>query len=118
MNKKNLYKAVFFAVFGLIVGGSCYLYFRNDLPSVNETTDGIFVSASNTAQLQRFFKKAGYDMLPHLKDKKPVPRIFVKSVPKDFNKEKYDEVRPALFYEIMTPIILKANSIIRKWHED
>ena len=112
MNKKTLYILIAFVFLAVVAGIGCYLYFGNDLPTVRETEEGVFVSAKKTAQLQRYFKKIGYDMLPHLKDKKPLPRVFVQSVPSDFNKEKYDEVRPALFFEMMTPIVLKANEVL------
>ena len=112
MNKKNLFKIIAGVVIAFSVAAVFFLFFDNSMPVVRKTDDGIFVSADKTAQLQRYFKKAGYDMLPHLTEKKPVPRIFVQSVPKDFNKEKYDTVRPALFYEIMTPVILKANEAL------
>ena len=112
MNKKNLFKIIAGVVIAFSVAAVFFLFFDNSMPVVRKTDDGIFVSADKTAQLQRYFKKAGYDMLPHLTEKKPVPRIFVQSVPKDFNKEKYDTVRPTLFYEIMTPVILKANEAL------
>ena len=112
MNKKNILKIIAGVVIAFSVAAVFFLFFNSGMPAVRKTDDGIFVSADKTAQLQRYFKKAGYDMLPHLTEKKPVPRIFVQSVPKDFNKEKYDAVRPALFYEIMTPVILKANEAL------
>ena len=112
MNKKVLYALIAFIVVSVIAGTGCYLYYGKDLPSAEQTPEGVFVSASKTAQLQRYFKQIGYDMLPHLKDKMPVPRIFVRSIPSDFNKEKYDEERPALFYEILLPVVLKANEAL------
>jgi len=117
MNKKALYLLIAVIFFSAVAGIGYYLYFRNDLPDVRETEGSLFVSAAKTDQLQRYFKKIGYDMLPHLKEKKPLPRLFVQSVPKDFNKEKYDDVRPALFFEMMTPIILKANEALASERE-
>lgn len=111
MNKKIVYIIIVVAVLG-IVGGLSFRFFGASLPNVDKTQDGTFVNASKTSQLQRYFKEVGYDMLPHLTEKKPVPRIFVQSVPVDFNKEKYDEIRPALFYEMMLPVILKANEAL------
>lgn len=111
MNKKIVYIIIVVAVLG-IVGALSFRFFGASLPNVDKTQDGTFVNASKTSQLQRYFKEVGYDMLPHLTEKKPVPRIFVQSVPVDFNKEKYDEIRPALFYEMMLPVILKANEAL------
>ncbi|MBO4643628.1 MAG: glucosaminidase domain-containing protein [Alphaproteobacteria bacterium] len=111
MNKKARYILIFVFI-AAITGAGVYFVFGNDLPSVRETPDGVFVSAAKTAQIQNYFKRAGYNMLPHLTEKKPVPRIFVRSVPKDFNKEKFDEERPALFYEMLLPVVLKANETV------
>ena len=112
MKKRTTYK-VLSAVAALLVAAAAVMMFVDDpLPKVRETPEGTVIIAKNTAQIQRYFKSVGYDMLPHLKEKKPVPRLFVQSVPSDFNKEKYDEVRPALFYEMMLPLILKANETL------
>ena len=112
MNKKIVYKII--SVVFFLAAGGCFgiLFFGKSLPDTMEKEDGVFVSAAKTSQLKRYFEKVGYDMLPHLTEKKPVPRIFIQSVPSDFNKEKYDEVRPALFYEMMLPVILKANETL------
>lgn len=113
MNKKILFYVVIALVVAAVAAGIGFkMYLGKDLPSVKQTSEGVFVSASKTAQLQHYFKEIGYDMLPHLKDKKPVPRVFVQSVPSDFNREKYDEVRPALFYEMLLPVVLKANEAL------
>lgn len=111
MNKRILCILIFFITVAA-AGTGCYLFFNDGLPSVEKTRDGVFVAASKTAQIRNYFRQAGYDMLPCLKDKKPVPRIFVQSVPSDFNKKKFDEERPALFYEMLLPVILKANEAL------
>ena len=112
MNKKIVYKIIAVVFFMAVGGYFGILFFGKSLPDTMEKKDGIFVSAVKTNQLRRYFEKVGYDMLPHLTEKKPVPRIFIQSAPTDFNKEKYDEIRPALFYEMMLPIILKANETL------
>ena len=112
MNKIVLYKVAVVFIFLAIVGLAVYFFKAENLPTVRQTTEGTFVTSAKTAQIQRYFKKIGYDMLPHLTEKKPVPRVFVQSVPKDFNKEKFDEVRPALFYEMLLPVVLKANEAL------
>ena len=89
-----------------------FRFYGNELPVLKKTEDGIFIPPVKTAQLQKIFETYNYDMIRHLKENKPVPRLFVQSVPKDFNREKYDEVRPALFYEMMLPVILKANETL------
>ena len=111
MNKKILYFVCTVFVIG-VVTTIAFRFFGNELPALKITKEGIFVPPVKTAQLQRVFKEYDYDMIHHLKEDKPVPRLFVQSVPKDFNREKYDEVRPALFYEMMLPVILKANETL------
>ena len=110
MNKKAAYISFFFILL-IFLGIGVFYRQRADtvLPAVKETEEGVFIPSVNTAQLEKLFKSRNYTMLPHIKEKKPVPRIFVQSIPKDFNKEKYDEIRPALFFEMMLPVILKAN---------
>ena len=111
MNKKFLYflcaalSAVVIAVFAIRFG-------NDQMPAVETTAEGVFIPPVKTEQLQRVFQAYDYDMVHHLKENKPVPRLFVRSVPEDFNREKYDEVRPALFYEMMLPVILKANETL------
>ena len=90
----------------------CFFLTQTQMPVLKKNEEGVFIPKVSTDQLQRIFKEYNYDMLHHLKDKQPVPRLFVQSVPDDFNREKYDEVRPALFFEMMLPVILKANEAL------
>lgn len=110
MNKKLFYLVC--AVFIIGAVAAALHFFGDDMPAVEKTADGVFIPPVKTAQLQRIFREYDYDMIHHLKENKPVPRLFVQSVPEDFNREKYDEVRPALFYEMMLPVILKANETL------
>jgi len=112
MNKKSLYKLAAILISFCAIFAIGYWLSEDKLPSVRETREGTFVPPVKTKQLERFFQSRGYTMLPHLKEKKPVPRLFVQSVPKDFNKEKFDQVRPALFYELLLPVVLKANETV------
>ncbi len=82
------------------------------VPDVKKTPQGMFVPPISTAQMQAVFKKHGYDMARCLDGESPVPRLFVQSVPRDFNREKFDEVRPALFFEMMLPVVLRANETL------
>ncbi len=111
MNKKRLY---FICALFLIAGMAAVAlhFFGEKIPVVEKTAEGNFVPPVKTAQLQRVFREYNYDMIHQLKEKQPVPRLFVRSVPKDFNLEKYDEERPALFFEMMLPVILKANEAL------
>ena len=111
MNKKTLYTVVFFFLLSIFIG---IQYLNTRWVSVNETNEGIFVFAAGTARLQEFFNEKKYNMLSHIEGEVPVPRLFVRSVPKDFNKEKFDGVRPALFFEMLYPLILKANEEVEK----
>lgn len=111
MNKKKLYILLFAIV--VIVGIGFFIWTGgNKMPALDINADGVFIPKADTEQLQKVFEKYNYDMVHHLKDKQPVPRLFVQSVPKDFNREEYDEIRPALFYEMMLPVILKANEAL------
>ena len=112
MNKSVIYRIIAAVLVSAAAAGTFFSFSRKPLPVVKTERGETIVFADRTDQIRNYFKKAGYDMLPHLTEKKPLPRIFVQSLPPDFNEEKYDEVRPALFYEIMTPVILKANETL------
>ncbi len=117
MNKSVVYKIVA-VVFVLAAAGITVLRFSNEsMPEVKEINGETTVFAEKTGELKNYFQKKKYDLLPHLTGKKPLPRMFVQSLPLDFNNEKYDDIRPALFYEIMTPVILKANETLAKERE-
>lgn len=112
MNKKALRFICALFLAGVIAAAGVF-WFKGNAPVVETTAEGVFVPPVKTAWLQRIFREYDYDMIHHLKgENKPVPRLFVRSVPKDFNREKYDEVRPALFYEMMLPVVLKANETL------
>lgn len=112
MTKKAFNKiGIIFAVLIIAVLGGIVIL-RDSLPPVQETAEGIFVPPVKTEQMERLFKACGYDMYNHQQKKMPVPPIFVQSVPRDFNRSKFDEVRPALFVEMMLPVILKANKAV------
>ena len=112
MNKSLFFKIVAVLLVLAAVGVTVSRLSDDLLPEVKETNGETEVFADKTEEIINYFQKAGYDLLPHLTEKKPLPRQFVQSLPLDFNDEKYDEVRPALFFEIMTPVILKANETL------
>lgn len=111
MNKKLLY-FLCAALSAAVIAVFAIRFWNDQMPAVETTAEGVFIPPVKTEQLQRVFQAYDYDMVHHLKENKPVPRLFVRSVPEDFNREKYDEVRPALFYEMMLPVILKANETL------
>lgn len=117
MTKKVFNKVgIVFAVLMIVIFAGVFIL-RDSLPAVQETPEGIFIPPVKTEQLERLFKAYGYDMYNHQKKKMPVPPIFVQSVPEDFNRTKFDEVRPALFVEMMLPVILKANMAVEAERE-
>lgn len=92
------------AVFCFLAGG--------DGAPVDVKDDGVYVSGAKTRALRRVFDRYGYNLTRLLAEKKPAPRLFVQNVPTDFNRERFDEIRPALFFEMMLPVVLKANAAV------
>lgn len=82
------------------------------VPTGERRADGLYFGKMTTPQMKRAFKAQGYNMLDVLENAKPAPRLFVDSVPADFNRSKFDDERPALFTEMMLPLILKANKAV------
>lgn len=117
MTKKAFNKiGIVFAVLIIVILAGVFVL-KETLPPVQETAEGIFIPPVKTEQMQRLFQAYGYDMYNHQQKKMPVPPIFVQSVPSDFNRPGFDEVRPALFVEMMLPVILKANKAVEAERE-
>ena len=93
-------------------GLAAWLLMPETVPTGERRADGLYFGKMSTEQMRRAFKAQNYAMVDTLEDKKPVPRIFVAAGPKDFNRSKYDEERPALFTEMLTPVIFKANEAV------
>ncbi|MCQ2914679.1 MAG: glucosaminidase domain-containing protein [Alphaproteobacteria bacterium] len=104
-----------FSIIGFLSLCVVLFYFINSKKgcSVNYVIDGIEIYAEKTDDLISFFKEKNYRVDPDNKDL-VIPNIYVKSLPKDFNDEKFDNVRPALYTEILLPLIYKANRDIQK----
>jgi uncharacterized FlgJ-related protein len=108
MKKKSL---LFLTVLLVAAGCAAFLFLRGDEKAlIVRKEDGIYVTAKTTRGLQKAFLELNYDIAGSLNGKNPVPRIFTTDIPKDFNREKFDQIRPALFTEILLPLILKANA--------
>lgn len=77
---------------------------------VKETADGIYYRDLSTKQLQAVFQEHKYNMADYFAEKKPpFPKLYVETIPYDFNEQEFDNDRPALFTEILMPLIKKAN---------
>lgn len=111
MNKKKKLIAVAAAV---VVAAALFWGAGRDGASVDVEADGVYVSSAKTAALQRVFDRYGYDLTRLLAEKRSAPRLFVRNVPIDFNRERFDAVRPSLFFEMMLPVVLKANAAVLK----
>jgi len=96
----------------LIAGTLIWFFMPESVPVGERRADGLYFGKMTTAQMKSAFKAQGYDMADVLENKQPVPRLFVESVPRDFNRPKYDEERPALFTEMLLPVIMKANKTV------
>lgn len=96
----------------LIAGVSVWLFMPETVPTGERRADGLYFGKMSTEKMRRAFKSQNYAMVDTLENNKPVPRIFVAVVPDDFNRSKYDEERPALFTEMLTPVIFKANEAV------
>ena len=96
----------------LIAGTLIWLFMPESVPVGERRADGLYFGKMTTAQMKSAFKTQGYDMADVLENKQLVPRLFVESVPRDFNRPKYDEERPALFTEMLLPVIMKANKTV------
>lgn len=106
--KKKL-SALLAAVLLTGAGIAGYLRFTAERASIVRAEDGIYVTAKTTRALQKAFLDLNYDIAASLDGEAPVPRIFTTRIPEDFNREKFDAVRPAILTEILFPLILKAN---------
>ena len=82
------------------------------VPTGERRADGLYFGKMSTSQMKRVFKAQNYNMLDVLENSKPAPRLFVASVPADFNRSKFDDERPALFTEMLLPVIMKANRAV------
>lgn len=96
----------------VVFAAALILPFTQSVPTGEQRADGLYFGKMKTMQMKRAFKAQNYNMLDVLENKKPVPRLFVHSVPVDFNRSKFDDERPALFTEMMLPVIMKANKAV------
>ena len=96
----------------VVFAAALILLFTQSVPTGEQRADGLYFGKMKTMQMKRVFKAQNYNMLDVLENKKPVPRLFVHSVPVDFNRSKFDDERPALFTEMMLPVIMKANKAV------
>lgn len=103
---KKILSVLLLAAAGIAV----WLFMPESVPTGDKRADGLYFGAMKTARLKSAFKAQNYDMADVLENKKPVPRLFVEAVPSDFNRSKYDDERPALFTEMLLPVIMKANA--------
>lgn len=107
-------RTIFAAVLAAGMAALLFLAFRSGPGALETKAEGTFIPPVKTAELDRIFSEHGYRISGHILNQKPIPRLFVRAVPFDFNRSKYDDIRPALFVEMMTPLILKANAEVEK----
>ena len=99
----------FFCCAVFIVLSGFFLLRHSEIAPVTKGEDGDYLPSLKTDRLIKIFEEHNYKMADYILNQKSIPRLFVRSVPHDFNRSKYDDVRPALFVEMMMPVILKAN---------
>lgn len=107
-------RAIFAAVFAAGTAVLLFLAFRSGPAVLKTNAEGTFIPPVKTAELDRLFSGRGYRISDYILNQKPIPRLFAEAVPSDFNRSRYDDIRPALFVEMMTPLILKANAAVEK----
>ncbi len=107
-------RTIFAAAFAAGAAILLFWAFRGGPAALKTNAEGTFIPSVKTAELDRIFSRHGYRISDCILNQKPIPRLFAETVPFDFNRSKYDEIRPALFVEMMTPLILKANAEVEK----
>ncbi len=105
MKLATIFVFVGFFSFCSLIGHKVHIY------EVNQY--GVFFSANSARDVSRFFNNVDYD-LDKIRQGGPVPRLFLKDIPDDFNRIRDYEKKKLLFIKIMLPSILKVNEELDK----
>lgn len=98
---------------GLIAAGVLLLRTGKNVPLTVEGNALVF-PPMKTAQMKREFSDLNFDAAKAARNGHPVPRVFVRSVPNDFNRSRYDADRQALFINMILPAILRVNAEVEQ----
>lgn len=87
----------------------CCLIFRTGYAQTLQVEkSGVYLRDYSLSELQNELEELGYNKFLYLGDKE-YPRIFVETLPKDFDSVENKTIRNQLFMQIMLPHILKIN---------
>lgn len=78
-----------------------------------EKLDDSMVAVSSVAELRQTLAAIAFELKPVRRGNARVPRLFVESLPEDFDSRMVVEQRKKAFIRTMLPLILKANEEVR-----
>lgn len=78
-----------------------------------EKLDDSMIAVSSVAELRQTLAAIAFELKPVRRGNARVPRLFVESLPEDFDSRMVVEQRKKAFIRTMLPLILKANEEVR-----
>lgn len=98
---------------GLIAAGVLLLQKGEDVPLTVEE-NALVLPPMRTAQMKREFADLHFNAAAAAESGHSVPRVFVRSVPSDFNRSRFDADRKDLFINMLLPAVLRVNAEVEQ----